>query len=85
MADIEPMAFRAARVERMLAEDPQIAEAGLRVHVRGDRVVLSGAVSSTGRRDRARAVVQDSFPELDAVDEVTVAGIEPPAEAERLP
>lgn len=84
MAEPEPVAFRAARVERMLAEDPQIAEAGLRVHVRGDRVVLSGAVSSAGRHDRAVAVAHESFPELDVVDEVTVAGTEPPAEVERL-
>lgn len=84
MADIEPMAFRAARVERLLAEDPQIAEAGLRVHVRADLVVLSGAVSSVDRRDRAIAVVHDGFPELALVDEVTVAGVDPPAEAERL-
>jgi hypothetical protein len=75
--------YRAARVQRALAEDERTAEQGVRVFVRGDDVYLRGQVACDVRRSTLDEVVHEVLPDAVIHNEVRVlTGAEPGGEEE---
>lgn len=77
--------YEAAHLEQALAEDPEVAELGLRVTAVGGRLHLRGEVASPERRERACALVRELElePDREVVDEVTVTPPRAPEDTER--
>ena len=71
-------------IQRLLAEDADIAELGIDAVRQGASVVLRGCVSTAERRalivDRVRA----AFPDLDVRDRIAIAGTDAPDGAEEV-
>ena len=60
------------RIERMLAEDDDVAELGIRLSEVAGAVVVQGCVASEERRERVLARVREFMPETDVVSEIRV-------------
>lgn len=75
--------YEAAHLEQALAEDPAVAELGLRVTAVGGRLHLRGEVASPERRERACALVRSLEPDREVVDEITVTPPRAPENTER--
>jgi hypothetical protein len=60
------------RVERMLAEDDDVAELGIRLSEVAGGVVVHGCVASAERRERVLTKVRDLVPDADVVSEIRV-------------
>jgi osmotically-inducible protein OsmY len=74
-------AYVGAHLEEALAEDARVAEPGLHVEVRGDRVVVTGTVSDAARKEAVAAVLAERCEGREVVDLTEVAGAgEPPVE-----
>jgi len=80
----EPEQYLAAKLRRALAEDPRTTEQGVRVTVRGNKVLLSGDVACATRREALEAVIHDIAPELTVLDDVTVVPVGEPGGQEEL-
>lgn len=76
--------YQAARVRHALATDPRTAEMGVRVTIRGDRVVLAGTVASEARRAKLDAVLREVAPELQVLNDVGVVSVHEPDGREDL-
>lgn len=76
--------YTETEIQRLLAEDPRIAEQGITAVVRGDTVLLYGEVESAERRDHISELVAERFPgaRIDCDIGVTRAG--PPDGVEKL-
>jgi hypothetical protein len=73
-------------VEEALACDPRVNEQGLHVAVADGRVVVTGTVSTPGRRHAIAEIVDELLPGHELRNEVTVSSDYPePAEMEHLP
>jgi len=68
-------------IQRMLAEDPDIAELGITVVCEHGTIALLGCVNSAERRDHIGATVDAAFPDHSVRNEITVVGAEAPSEA----
>jgi osmotically-inducible protein OsmY len=79
-----PVQYLAARLNRLLAEDPRTAEQGVRVTVRGDQVMVSGAVPSDERRDRLTEVLHEAVPDMVVHNDVRVVRAGEPTDREEL-
>lgn len=89
MTDPEPGSaadpyYLQARIERRLAEDPDTAELGVRVAVRGGAVHLTGDVASEERRRHLLAAAAAEAGDLEVRDDLRVTCVEPPTTAEDL-
>jgi osmotically-inducible protein OsmY len=73
-----------ADLQRILSEDPAVAELGIDVSVRGDHVLLTGQVESPDRRAEIERRVAGYLPGERILNEITVAATHPPAGAEEL-
>ena len=71
--DREPDAYLVERVHRALATDPRVAEPSLEVEVSGDRLFVSGAVSTKERQEAVTEVVRETAPGLAIRNETSVA------------
>lgn len=80
-----PESYLAEHVRQVLLEDPRIREPELDVAVVAHRVVVTGTVHTQERRDAIVAVLAESFPDLECVNQTTVAALEAPAGEETLP
>lgn len=76
--------YVAARVRRVLAEDPRTAELGIQVDVRGEHVYLCGSVSSQQCKDELDLVVHEQEPRLRVHNDVHVVEAGEPGEPEVL-
>ncbi len=83
MTDESPQ-YRVAHIRRALAEDPRTAEMGVRVNVRGDRVHLSGEVTTEQRRDDLEAVLAEVAPDVTVSNDVRVSDTREPGRREEL-
>jgi hypothetical protein len=61
-----------ASVGQALAEDPRVSELELDVDLEGDTLVVRGVVPTEDRRRGVDLVLEESFPDLRARNEVTV-------------
>lgn len=73
-----------AVLQRVFAEDPAIAEQGIEVDSRRDRIVLRGQVETERRRDEIGRRVADLMPGRTVQNEIVVVGVGPPAAPESL-
>ena len=74
-----------AEVQRVLAEDPRIAELGIEVIARANHIVLRGQVESEERRDAIAREVAERLRNHRIHNEIGVIGTDPPDRAEELP
>jgi len=71
-------------IQRLLAEDADIAELGIDVVGEGGAVVLCGCVSTPERRALIIDRVGAAFPDLDVRDRIAIAGTDVPDGAEEV-
>ncbi len=69
-------------VQHLLAEDPRIAEQGIRVVRVDDGVVLVGEVESPDRCAQIEAVLHEAFPGLTVRCDLSVSRVNAPQEVE---
>lgn len=74
-----------AAVQRLLTEDAGIAEQGLTVTRRKDRLVLYGEVESVQRRDHILDLVAEKFPDVPLSVDIGITRAQEPTEVEELP
>ncbi len=72
------------QIQRLLTEDPRVAEQGIVTTVRGDVVVLCGEVESTERRRQIERLVAEQFPGARIHCDIAVTRAGVPEEAEEL-
>jgi osmotically-inducible protein OsmY len=82
--DQTPAQYVAARLRRMLAEDPRTAEQGVRVTVRGQQVMVSGDVASAERRDQLELVLREAVPDMVVHNDVRIVRAGEPTDREEL-
>jgi hypothetical protein len=80
-----PDRYLEAAVQRLLTEEPSIAEQGITVLRRDDTLVLCGEVQSPQRRDEIFRLVVERFPEVPVTVDIGVTRVTAPTEAEELP
>lgn len=74
-------------LERAICEDDRVTELGVRLSVRGGRVVVHGTMLSSQRRDEVVRLVREHCPGCDVVDETSCADAElstPPVRSEEI-
>jgi hypothetical protein len=76
--------YTEGEVQHLLAEDPRIAEQGIRVVRVDDGVVLIGEVESPERCTQIEAVLHEVFPGLSVRCDLAVTRVNAPLEVERL-
>ncbi|WP_088285008.1 hypothetical protein [Kineosporia sp. A_224] len=69
-AYVLPDAYALKDVERRICEDDRITEMGVRLSVRGARIVVQGTVASPSRRDDVLALVRAACPRCPVLDEM---------------
>ncbi|HEV2778913.1 MAG TPA: BON domain-containing protein [Actinophytocola sp.] len=79
-----PAQYVAARLRRMLAEDPRTAEQGVRVTVRGQQVMVSGDVASPERREQLEVVLREAVPDMVVHNDVRIVRAGEPTDREEL-
>lgn len=57
----EPKQYLVAHLQRALAGDPRVHELDVRVKVVGDKILLTGAVETAGRRHAIQEVVSEAI------------------------
>lgn len=80
-----PVEYVEAEIQRLLTENPEIAEQGITVAQREETLVLRGEVESQQRRDEILRRVAERFPDLPLTIDIGVLGTQAPTEAEELP
>lgn len=76
--------YMEGQVHQLLAEDPSIAELGVRVVRVDDGLMLVGEVESTARRAHILSAVQEAFPQLHVHSDLAVTRMGVPQEAEEI-
>jgi len=80
----EDPSYLQGRIERRIAEDPETAELGVRVSVRGGAVYLSGDVASEERRMHVVEAATAEAGGLDVHDDLAATPADAPTTAEDL-
>ncbi|HEY8534604.1 MAG TPA: hypothetical protein VIL44_12195 [Micromonospora sp.] len=73
-----------AAVQRLLTEHTHIAEQGISVSWRDQRLLLCGEVASQQRREEILRLVTEYFPDVALSVDIGVLSAREPAEAEEL-
>ncbi|MEV6199719.1 hypothetical protein AB0M64_07070 [Streptomyces sp. NPDC051771] len=76
--------YRIARLRERLAGD-DVAELGVRIELRGDTVLLTGALPTAGRRDEILTLAREELDGLVVRTDLTTPSAEAPDQWERLP
>jgi hypothetical protein len=76
--------YTEGHVQQLLAEDPRIAEQGIRVVRVDDGLVLVGEVEVPDRCTQIEAVVRERFPGLNIRCVLTVTSVGAPQEVEQI-
>ena len=74
-------------LERAICEDDRVTELGVRLSLRGGRIVVQGNLVSSGRRDVVLRLLREQCPSCEIVDETSCADDElstPPARVEEI-
>lgn len=77
----EPRPYREESLRQALATDPRVMEQELDVSIAGNRVVISGTITTEDRRAAVSDVARERFPDLE-VHNRTVVPTLPAARAE---
>jgi hypothetical protein len=80
-----PDEYVEAAVQRLLTEDPDIAEQGITVVRRDHSLVLYGEVESHRRREEILRHVTREFPDLPLLVDIGIIRAQAPSEIEQLP
>ncbi|MFI6254625.1 hypothetical protein ACIBCL_00740 [Micromonospora zamorensis] len=80
-----PDEYVEAEIQRLLAEDPAVAEQGITVVRRERAIVLCGEVESPHRREEILRRVSERFPDVSITSDIGVIRVEAPTEIEQLP
>jgi hypothetical protein len=72
-------------VQRLLTEDTGIAEQGLTVVRRKNKLVVYGEVESPRRRDHILQLLADKFPDVPLSVDIGITRAQEPTEVEELP
>lgn len=67
-----PDDYLAARIEEAIAADPRVSELHVRVGLRGDRVYLTGTVTTEQRRHLVSEIARDLASGREICNETTV-------------
>lgn len=73
MSGGEPDRYVIADARSLLAEDPRVGELSLTIELVAGKLCVSGTVASEARRAAIEAVLGERFPDLQVVDQTTVA------------
>lgn len=76
--------YRIARLRERLAGD-DVAELGVRIELRGETVLLTGALPTAVRRDEILRVAREELAGLVVRTDLTTPSAEAPDRRERLP
>lgn len=68
-----PDAYALKDLERRICEDERITDLGVRLSVRGGRIVVQGTLASSTRRDAVLALIHEACPDCPVVDEMRSA------------
>ncbi|MGN9812718.1 hypothetical protein ACTMSW_25620 [Micromonospora sp. BQ11] len=80
-----PDEYVEAEVQRLLTEDPDVAEQGITVVRRERGLVLQGEVESAHRREEILRRVAEHFPNVPVTSDIGVIRTSAPTEIEQLP
>ncbi|PWU60046.1 hypothetical protein DLE60_13155 [Micromonospora globispora] len=80
-----PDEYVEAEIQRLLAEDPSVAEQGITVVRRERGLVLYGEVESPHRREEILRRVAERFPDVPVMSDIGVIRAQAPSQAEELP
>lgn len=67
-----PAVYVAEHIREDLLRHPEVGELDVHVSVDGSRVIVTGNVSTSGRRDAITRVLHELLPEHECVNETTV-------------
>jgi osmotically-inducible protein OsmY len=84
MPEAEADSYLVAHIREAIAADPAIGELGVRVRVSGDRIFLTGSVSTVERRDAITRLVRGLAGSLDVRNDIAVETPAPAGEEEKL-
>jgi hypothetical protein len=76
--------YTEGQVQQLLAEDPRVAEQGIRVVRVDDGLVLVGEVEGPDRCAQIEAVVHERFPDLNIRCDLAVTRVGAPQEVEQI-
>ena len=68
----QPSPYREEELRRALATDPRVNELELTVRIVDARVVVTGVVPTTERRDAIDAVIREAAPDLEPDNRTTL-------------
>lgn len=80
----EPAEYILEKVREALVEDPRVSELGLEVKLAGEKLYLTGSVSTDQRRSAISQVAGEVCPGYEVHNETMVTPISEPTEAEPL-
>ncbi|MBM7080350.1 MULTISPECIES: hypothetical protein [Micromonospora] len=80
-----PDAYVEAEIQRLLTEDPDVAEQGITVVRREPGLVLTGEVESPQRRAEILRRVAERFPDEAITSDIGVIRTQAPVQVEELP
>ncbi|MFK3983696.1 hypothetical protein ACI2K4_25355 [Micromonospora sp. NPDC050397] len=80
-----PDDYLEAAVQRLLTENPDIAEQGITVDRRDQSLVLYGEVESPQRREEILRRVAEAYPDLPLKVDIGLIRAQAPTEVEELP
>ncbi|MFI6067289.1 hypothetical protein ACIA47_18815 [Micromonospora sp. NPDC051227] len=80
-----PDEYVEAEIQRLLVEDPAVAEQGITVIRRERALVLQGEVESPHRREEILRRVSERFPDVPVTSDIGVTRTQAPTEIEQLP
>jgi osmotically-inducible protein OsmY len=81
----EPSPYAAERVREALAADPRVGELDIHVQLAGDRVLLTGSVTTEVRHRIVSEIVEGLLPHHEVCNELEVVDSERRPSEERLP
>jgi hypothetical protein len=70
----EPTAYLVERVRNCLVHDPDIGELDVHVVIEGERVIVTGHVSTADRRAAIDRVVRECLPDHEVRNDTTIPG-----------
>ncbi|MGN9777889.1 hypothetical protein ACTMS0_19315 [Micromonospora sp. H33] len=80
-----PDEYVEAEIQRLLTEDPDVAEQGITVARKERGLVLSGEVESPHRREEILRRVSERFPDVPITSDIGLIRTQAPTEIEQLP
>lgn len=80
-----PDEYLEAAVQRLLTENPDVAEQGITVSRRERALILRGEVESVQRREEILRLVMSRFPDVPVRADIKLIRTNAPTEVEELP